>query len=52
MNIYLDKLWEHETSLNIKIFELEAIYIFFFVHSDYNFSVPSLNVISPTTLNL
>ena len=29
MNIYFDKLWEHETFLNFKIFELEAIYIIF-----------------------
>lgn len=52
MNIYLDKLWEHEASFNIKIFELEAINVIYLVHSDYNFSVPSLNVISPTILNL
>ena len=52
MNIYLYKLWEHEAFFNIKIFELEAIYVIYLVHSDHNFSIPSLNVISPTTLNL
>lgn len=52
MNIYLDKLWEHEAFFNIKIFELETIYVIYLVHSDHNFNVPSLNVISPTTLNL